>query len=105
MTGDADVLVRALLAIAAAIVTLGGALSVIEHISEKATSKHNQMAEQVEAHEERLANDHRRLNELESSNRLIMRGVMQIMSHEIDGNHTAQLKEVRDDMENYLINR
>lgn len=105
MTGDAEAFIRTLLVIAAAIVTLGGAYGVIERVSEKAASKHNQMEEQVEAHEKRLANDHRRLNELESSNRLIMRGVMQIMSHEIDGNHTAQLKEVRDDMENYLINR
>ena len=75
------------------------------NIAEKATTKRDKMAEQVEAHEERLANDHRRLTNLESSNRLIMRGVMQIMSHEMDGNHTAQLKEVRDDMERYLINK
>ena len=34
-----------------------------------------------------------------------MRGVMQLMSHEIDGNHTAQLRETRDDMEKYLINK
>ena len=96
---------KVLLALAAAIVSLGGALAVVEHIAEKATTKRDKMAEQVEAHEERLANDHRRLTNLESSNRLIMRGVMQIMSHEMDGNHTAQLKEVRDDMERYLINK
>lgn len=105
MTGDAEVLLKALLALAAAIVTIGGALSVVEHVAEKAMAKRDQIADRVDAHEERLANDHRRLTELEGSNRLIMRGVMQIMSHEIDGNHTAQLKEVRDDMEQYLINK
>ena len=68
-------------------------------------SKHAQLSDLVRAHDQRLANDHRRLSELETSDRLIMRGVMQLMSHEIDGNHTAQLKETRDDMERYLINK
>ena len=105
MGGDFGTFLQVLLAIAAGIVTIGGAATVFEHYSEKATSKRDQIAEQVEKHEQRLDRDHKRLSELETSDRLIMRGVMQLMSHEIDGNHTAQLKETRDDMEQYLINK
>ena len=103
--GDFETFLRVLVAIAAGIVTLGGAASVFERIGEKAAVRRNEIAQQVEKHEQRLANDHKRLNELESSSRLIMRGVMQLTNHEIDGNHTDQLVEVRDDMERYLINK
>lgn len=103
--GDFETFLQVLVGIAAGIVTIGGALAVFEHYSEKATKRRDAMAEQVEKHEERLANDHRRLSELETSDRLIMRGVMQLMSHEIDGNHTEQLMETRDDMERFLINK
>ena len=103
--GDFETFLRVLVAIAAGIVTIGGAASVLGRIGERATTGRNRIAQQVEKHEQRLANDHRRLTELESSSRLIMRGVMQLTNHEIDGNHTDQLVEVRDDMERYLINK
>ena len=105
MMGDLGTFLQVLLAIAAGVVTIGGAAAVFEHYGEKATAKRDQITEQVEKHEQRLDRDHKRLSELETSDRLIMRGVMQLMSHEIDGNHTAQLRETRDDMEKYLINK
>ena len=102
---DFGTFLQVFLAIAAGIVTIGGAATVFEHFGEKAAARRNRMADQVEKHEQRLDRDHKRLSELETSDRLIMRGVMQLMSHEIDGNHTAQLRETRDDMEKYLINK
>lgn len=102
---EMETFVRVLLAIAAGIVTIGGAVAFVEHIAEKASKHNRELAEQVESHEERLLRDHKRLNDLESSSRLIMRGVMQLMSHEVDGNHTQQLKDVRNEMQEYLINR
>lgn len=112
MGDDLRSFVDVLMAIAAAIVTLGGAVAVFEHFSERANIKRNKVTEKVEAHEQilekhaqHLDNDNKRLNEVEESNRLIMRGVMQLMSHEIDGNHTAQLEKTRDDMNNFLIEK
>lgn len=101
MSADFQVFLNVLLAIAAGVVTVGGALSVIERF----TRKPHGIVEKVRLHEERLDRDHKRLNELESSSRLIMRGIMQLMNHELDGNHIAQLKAVRDEIEKYLINR
>lgn len=110
--GDIKVFVDVLLGMAAAIVVIGGAVGVIEHVAERIRLKSNRVAEQVEDHERRLEkhdehldNDNKRLNDVEQSNKLIMRGVMQLMSHEIDGNHTEQLKRARDDMHEYLIER
>ena len=47
------------------------------------------MVHRVDRHAECLDRDDKRIGDLEESNRLIMRGVMQLMSHEIDGNHVA----------------
>ena len=103
--GDFETFLRVLVTIAAGIATIGGAMSIVERYSEKAKTGRAKLNDRVSAHEQRLANDHRRLTELETSDRLIMRGVMQLMSHEIDGNHTDQLRATRDDMERYLINK
>ena len=112
MIADFDVFIKVLISIAAGIVAIGGAIGFIEHVIERASIKHNKVAEQVEKHDralekhaEFLDNDNKRLQEMEITNKLIMRGVMNIMSHEIDGNHTAQLKQTRDEMRDYLINR
>lgn len=55
--------------------------------------------------EEHLDNDNKRLNDLEQSTRLMLRGMVQLLDHEIDGNHTELLAAVRDDIETFLINR
>ena len=110
--GDFETFLKVLIAIAAGIVAIGGAVTFIEHVVDRASIKSHKIEEQVnqhdraiEKHAEYLDNDKKRLDEAEDSNRLIMRGVMQLLSHEIDGNHTTQLQETRDEMENYLINR
>lgn len=103
--GDMQTFITVFLGIAGGIGVIGGAATFIEHVAEKINQPQRDTQQQVEDHEKRLANDHKRLSELETSNRLIMRGVMQLMSHEVDGNHTAQLMETRDEMEQYLINR
>lgn len=55
--------------------------------------------------EKHLDNDNRRLNELEQSNRLVLRALSQLIDHELDGNHTDKLEKARDDINEYLINR
>lgn len=98
--------------VVAGIIALGGAITVIEHIAERVNIRRNRVAEQVAEHEgtlekhmQYLANDDKRIKSMEESNKLIMRGVMDLMTHEIDGNHTEQLKQTRHDMNKYLIER
>jgi hypothetical protein len=63
------------------------------------------LEEKVDGHEEKLAKDHQRLNALEDSNRIIMRALMAIMSHEINGNDTVKLQSSFEEIQKYLIER
>lgn len=60
--------------------------------------------------QEKLANDHARLNKLEDTTerqdeelKLILRSQMAMIHHMVDGNNTSKLKEAQDDIEEYLI--
>ena len=59
----------------------------------------------VNDHEERLARDGRRINDLEESNRIIMRALMAMLSHEINGNSDEKLKASFDEIQKYLIEK
>ena len=63
------------------------------------------LEEQVKQHEEKLKNDHERLNELESSNRIIMRALMAMLSHEINGNSDEELKASFKEIQKFLIEK
>ena len=110
--GDLDIFIKVLIAIAAGIATIGGAVTFVEHIIDRISVKRNTFMDKVsqhdkiiEKHSEYLDSDNKRLKEMEETNKLIMRGVMGIITHEIDGNHTDQLKATMNDMQEYLINR
>lgn len=59
----------------------------------------------VREHGEMLDKDHVRLNELEESNRIIMRALMAMLSHEINGNSDDKLRESFDEIQKYLIEK
>ena len=59
-----------------------------------------------------LASDKRRIERLEESyekndteNKLILRALNRLLTHEIDGNHTEQLEAIRDEIHDYLIEK
>ena len=53
----------------------------------------------------KLDTDNRRLNELEEGNRVICRGILAMLSHEINGNSNDKLLASQTEITNYLINR
>ena len=59
----------------------------------------------VQQHEERLKRDYDRLNELESGNRIMMRAMMAMLSHEINGNSDDKLRFSYDEIQQFLIDR
>lgn len=59
----------------------------------------------LDALEKHVDNDNRRLNELEESNRLMLRAISQLIEHEVTGNHDGELRKVQQDINTYLINR
>ena len=59
----------------------------------------------VTEHAGMLDRDNKRLRELEDSSKLLLRGLSVLLEHEIKGNHVEQLEKVKDDINEYLINR
>lgn len=61
--------------------------------------------EKLGEHEEKLKKDYSRINDLEDGNRIMMRAMMAMLSHEINGNSTDKLKESLEEIQRYLIER
>lgn len=55
--------------------------------------------------DQKLNRDNDRLNELEKSDRVILRGINAMLSHEINGNSKEKLLESQKEITNYLIDR
>ena len=53
----------------------------------------------------KLANDNERLKNMESGNRVICRGILALLSHEINGNSSEKLKASQQEITDYLIDR
>lgn len=51
-----------------------------------------------------FANDQKQLARQDEAIKLLIRGLSQLMTHAVDGNHTDQLEKTRDDMNDFLIN-
>ena len=59
----------------------------------------------VDRHSALLDNDNKRLKETEESNKMILQCLLVIINHDITGNGVEKMKEARNDLQEYLINR
>lgn len=59
----------------------------------------------VRKHTDLLAEDHKRMKEYEESNRMILQCLLIIINHEITGNGIDTMKEARDNLQNFLVNK
>lgn len=96
----------------AGIITLGGAGAIFVGLYRWFKKPDINRDEKIKGHDEKLDNDNRRLNELEKKQveteealQILMKGMLALMTHSIDGNHTDELEKARDDMHEYLIKR
>lgn len=105
MTFTLTQLFQIFLAICGAIITVGGAGTIIVKLWEKKRKPNKDAHEMLKKHSEQLDNDNKRLKELEEGNRVIMQAMLALMSHALDGNHTEELRKAHDDLKEYLIKR
>lgn len=105
MTYTIPQLIQLFLALCGAIITVGGAGAIVVKMINKSKKPDKDRDETMKRHQEMLDNDNKRLKELEDSNKVIMKSLLALMSHELDGNHRTQLQEARDDLQEYLIKR
>lgn len=59
----------------------------------------------VEEHEDSLKKDHERLKRIEESDKMMLQCLLVIINHDITGNGIDNLKEVRDELQEFLINK
>lgn len=93
------------LAMCGSIATIAGAGAVLYGIYKALKKPDSERDMKLKRHQELLDNDNKRLKELEESNKIIMQSMLALMTHAIDGNHTDELKQARDDLQKYLIRR
>ena len=101
-----------LLAICGGVVGIAGAVAVVVKFWKWAHRDTEQNTEDIGEFRAWLASDKRRIESLEARqaeteemNRLQLEALFSLLGHEIDGNHTAQLEEVRADINKYLIKK
>lgn len=68
----------------------------------KPTDDKNKM---ILEHEKKLKDDDERLKEIETTDKLILQSLLVIINHDITGNGIDQLKNARDEIQEYLINK
>lgn len=100
------------------VLVVGLVLSLMSIISyflifkDRAGKPHKENEERIDALEEEvngikevLDRDKDRIDDLEEGNRVIIKAMSALLSHGIDGNNTDEMKERRDDLQNYLISK
>lgn len=59
----------------------------------------------LEQHDKFLDSDNKRLKEIEESNHLVLQCLLVLINHNITGNGIDKMKEARDQLQDFLINR
>lgn len=101
-----------LLSLCGGIAAIAGACAAIVKFWRYAHRDTDRNSEQLTEFETYLASDKRRIERLEQQqeatseqNKLLLKAVVALMGHELDGNHTQQITDVRDEIQEYLITK
>lgn len=90
-----------ILAFAGIIVLIGNVIKVIKEWRKPQTD----LRSWQKSVDDRLKSDHERLKSMEDGNKVVCRGILALLSHEINGNSIDKLKASQSEMTNYLIDR
>lgn len=63
------------------------------------------LVEDVEAHETKLKSDDKRITQQENDMQMMLKCMLVLMNHDIDGNGVDKLKSTRDELQEYITNR
>ena len=101
-----------LLTVCGGVAAIGGVVSLVIRFWKWAHKTSDENSEQLTEFETYLASDKRRIEHLEEQqekadeqNKLMLKAIVALMSHELDGNHTQQIQDVRDEIQEYLITK
>ena len=102
----------AVLAVASAIVLLSNAAEKVAKAIHTAKAPNVKLDERVSDIEEwrkgvdqKLDNDKKRLDGIDSGNRVTQLALLALLDHGIDGNNIDQMQHAKEELQNHLINR
>ena len=108
----AGIVVGGILALAGVVTTLGSAAEKIAKVIRAAKAPNDEQDRRISDAEKDIrdikgfiANDKKRLDALEGGNRVTQRALLALLGHGLDGNNQKQMKEAKEELESYLINR
>lgn len=94
------------------IMTVGGAGTICVALYRWAKKPDTNRDEKLKGHDEKLDNDNRRIKALErrqeeeeEATTMLMRAILALMNHALDGNQTADLLQAEKDMQEFLIKK
>ena len=90
-----------ILALCAFITAIWGVYKIVKELKKPNEDLH----EEVERHSRLLDSDNKRLDEIEQSNKMILQTLLVIINHDITGNGIDKMKDTRDKLQEYLIER
>lgn len=90
-----------ILALCAFITAIWGVYKIVKELKKPSEDLH----EKVEIHSRLLDSDNKRLNEIEQSSKMILQTLLVIINHDITGNGIDKMKDTRDKLQEYLIER
>lgn len=83
------------------IAALWGVYKIVKEIKKPSED----LKEKVEKHDSLLDDDNERLKDVERSNKMILQCLLVIINHDITGNCIDKMRECRDELQDYLINK
>lgn len=90
-----------ILALCAFITSIWGVYKIVKEFKKP----NDDLKSEVARHSQLLDTDNKRLNDIEESNRMILQSLLVIINHEITGNGIEKMKDARDKLQEYLIER
>ncbi len=101
MGNEIVITVEGFLWICGAVVLVGGAAAIIA----KVFAPFQKLKERVDALEKRFDGDHKELQKVEVGIEKICKCTLAITDHELTGNSVDKLREAKDEMQDYLIQK
>lgn len=102
----------AVLYVCTAITTIGAAVTVLSNAAKKAkepwdniSNRLDRVEAKISEYERDLADEHARLAALEAGNAEILKALLALLSHAVDGNNVTRCREAEIDLQHFLARK
>lgn len=87
------------------VVAIWGVVKIVVEIAKAMKKPNDDLKAKIELHENLLSNDNERLKDIEALNKMMLQCLLVIINHDITGNGIDKMKEVRDELQDFLISK